>query len=79
MTSLEREFYRSGRGPTPNDEDVWRLVFDASTMRLFVCHEWEATGHSGVDEFTVDEILAQRSAASEALIALLFNRVAVVG
>jgi hypothetical protein len=79
MTSLEREFYRSGRGPTPNDEDVWRLVFDASAMRLFVCHEWEATGHSGVDEFTVDEILAQRSAASEALIALLFNRVAVVG
>jgi hypothetical protein len=26
MTNLEREFYRSGRGPTPNDEDVWRLV-----------------------------------------------------
>jgi len=28
MVIREREFYRSARGPTPNDEDAWRLVFD---------------------------------------------------
>ena len=75
MTSLEREFYRSARGPAPSDEDVWRLVFDADAANLIVRHEWRSTGHSGVDDFTVVEFLAQRDPAAEALIALLFDRV----
>jgi hypothetical protein len=74
---LEREFYRSARGPTPADEDVWRLVFDRSAKRLFVRHEWHSTGHAGVDEFTVAEFLAQHDAAAHALLALLFDRVTV--
>lgn len=77
MATLERDFYRSARGPTPNDMDVWRLVFDPGPARLFVRHEWQTTGHFGVDEFTVDEFLSQRGAAPEALIALLFDRVLV--
>lgn len=77
MTSLEREFYRSARGPAPSDEDIWHLVFDADAASLIVRHEWRATGHAGVEEFTVAEFLAQRGAAAEALIALLFDRVPV--
>ena len=75
MTSLEREFYRSARGPAPSDEDTWRRVFDREAASLIVRHEWRATGHAGVDDFTVAEFLAQRGAAAEALIALLFDRV----
>ncbi len=75
MAILEREFYRSARGPAPADEDAWRLVFDQNAERLFVRHEWHATGHAGVDEFTVAVFLTQRGAAPEALLALLFDRV----
>jgi hypothetical protein len=81
---LEREFYRSARGPTPAHDDVWRLVFDRNASRLVVRHEWQATGHAGVDDHTVgyaggvddyavDEFLAQRGAAADALLALLFD------
>jgi hypothetical protein len=63
MTILEREFYRSARGPAPADEDTWRLVFDQSAKRLFVRHEWHAMRHAGTDEFTLDEFLIQRGAA----------------
>ena len=38
MATIEREFYRSARGPAPTDEDTWRLVFDARAMRLLVQH-----------------------------------------
>ena len=51
MATIEREFYRSARGPAPTDEDAWRLVFDQRAMRLLVRHEWKAAGHNGVDEF----------------------------
>lgn len=71
---LEREFFRSARGPAPADVDAWRLVFDRSTKRLAVRHEWQATGHAGVADYTVDEFVAQDGAAAMALLALLFDR-----
>jgi hypothetical protein len=77
MATLEREFHRSFRGLAPTDEDAWRLVFDPTATRLTVRHEWRTTRHSGVDEFSVDEFLAQEGGAQESLIALLFDRVAI--
>ena len=77
MQIVQREFYRSARGPTPKDEDVWRLVFDYGTKRLVVRHEWETSSHSGVDEFDLDEFLAQEGAAQTALIDELFHRIEV--
>ena len=77
MRIVQREFYRSARGPTPKDEDVWRLVFDCGTKRLVVRHEWETNSHSGVDEFDLDEFLVQEGAAQTALIDELFHRVEV--
>jgi len=74
MATIEREFYRSARGPAPTDEDTWRLVFDPRAMRLLVRHEWEA---AGVDEFEIAEFLAQDGAASTELIKILFGRVPV--
>jgi hypothetical protein len=74
MTTAEREFYRSPRGPSPTDEDIWRLAFDESTRQLVVRHEWRTTRHSGIYDFTVDEFLAQEGAASEALLDLLFDK-----
>ncbi len=73
MTVIQREFYRSARGPAPTDEDFWHLVFDHETKRLFIRHEWETTGHSGVDEFEISEFLGQRDAAQAALIDMLFK------
>ncbi len=63
---LEREFYRSPRGPAPADEDVWRLIFDQNARRLAVRHEWQATGHAGVDDYTVDEFLVHHGADADA-------------
>jgi hypothetical protein len=77
MAMLEREFYRSARGPAPADEDVWRLVFDRNARRLAVRHEWQATGHAGVDHHAVDEFLVQHDAAADALLALLFERASI--
>jgi hypothetical protein len=77
MAMLEREFYRSARGPAPADEDVWRLVFDQNTKRLFVRHEWQSTGHAGVEDYTVDEFLTRQGAAADALLTLLFDRTTV--
>jgi hypothetical protein len=75
MATIEREFYRSARGPTPTDEDTWRLVFDSTAMRLLVQHEWETAGHSGVDEFEIAEFLVQDGAAPAELSKILFGRV----
>jgi hypothetical protein len=38
MATIEREFYRSARGPAPTDDDTWRLVFDSRAGRLLVRH-----------------------------------------
>ena len=68
MTAINREFYRSWRGPAPSDQDTWCLVFDEPTRRLLVRHEWQASRHSGCDEFEVAEFLEQEGAAQAALI-----------
>jgi hypothetical protein len=73
---LEREFYRSARGPAPAHEDIWRLVFDRNANRLVIRHEWQTVGYAGVEDRTVDEFLAQNGAAN-ALLALLFDRTSV--
>jgi hypothetical protein len=75
MATIEREFYRSARGPAPTDEDTWRLVFDPRAGRLLVRHQWETAGHTGVDEFEISDFLAQGGAAPGALIEILFGRV----
>jgi hypothetical protein len=75
MDTIQREFFRSARGPEPADVDIWRLVFDPATVRLVVRHEWEATRNGGVDEFEVAEFLMQDSAATAALKDLLFGQV----
>jgi hypothetical protein len=62
MAVIQREFYRSARGPTPADEDWWVLIFDDRIGRLFVRHQWQATGHAGIDEFEIAEFLAQKKA-----------------
>jgi hypothetical protein len=72
MATIQREFYRSARGPTPHDEDAWHLMFDTGTKRLVVRHEWHATGHSGFNEFDVAEFLQQAGAAQTALVDTLF-------
>jgi hypothetical protein len=77
MAVLQREFYRSSRGPSLGDEDVWRLVFDQATGTLLARHEWESERHSGVDEFEIVEFLAQQGAAQTALLNLLFSEATV--
>ncbi|MGO4715727.1 hypothetical protein [Bradyrhizobium sp. 2TAF24] len=76
MATIEREFYREARGPAPEDVDTWRLIFDQSCARLLVCHEWQTARHAGVDEFAIDDFLAEKGAAPEALRVLLFGEVA---
>ena len=73
MESLEREFYRSARGPLPADEDVWRLVFDRATGKLVVRHEWESQRYTGVDDYAIEEFLAHQGAAQSALLRLFFT------
>jgi len=77
MAVLQRELYRSARGPSPTDEDVWRLVFDPAAGTLLVRHEWETERHSGLDEFEIAEFLAQQGGAQTALLSLLFGEDAV--
>ena len=73
MAVIQREFYRSARGPGPADEDWWCLIFDDETRHLLVRHEWRATRHNGFDDFEIAEFLQQRGAAQEALIDSLFQ------
>ena len=74
MAVIQREFYRSARGPSPRDEDWWTLIFDRTNGRLFVHHEWQAAGHNGLDEFEIAEFLKHEGAAQTALIDSLFGR-----
>jgi hypothetical protein len=73
MAVIQREFYRSARGPSPGDEDWWVLIFDSAIGRLLVRHEWQAAGHNGIDEFEIAEFLEQKGAAQTALIDGLFQ------
>jgi hypothetical protein len=61
--TVELEFHRNARGPTPTDVDCWHLIFDGKAKRLFVGHEWETIRHSGVEEFDIAEFLAQEGEA----------------
>jgi hypothetical protein len=72
MAAINQKFYQSWRGPAPADQDVWSLVFDETTRRLLVRHEWQASRHSGCDEFEVAEFLKQTGAAQSALVESLF-------
>ena len=72
MVAIDRKFHQSWRGPGPADQDTWTLVFDEATRRLLVRHEWQASRHSGCDEFEVAEFLTQTGAAQTALIESLF-------
>ena len=72
MAAIDRKFYQSWRGPAPADQDTWSLVFEEATRRLLVRHEWQASRHSGIDEFEVAEFLKQTGAAQTALIESLF-------
>jgi hypothetical protein len=76
--TVQLEFHRSARGPAPTDVDCWHLVFDESTKRLFVRHQWETIRHSGVDDFEVAEFLAQEGAAQTALVNSLFHQASCV-
>ena len=73
MAVIQHEFYRSWRGPSPADEDIWSLVFDPETRRLLVRHEWQASGHGGFDDLEVTEFLEQTGGAQTALIDSLFR------
>ena len=68
-----REFYRTGRGPTPADEDLWCLVYDDSAKRVFVRHEWRAARHNGVEDFEIQAFLEQTGDAPMALVKALFE------
>jgi hypothetical protein len=73
MATIQHEFYRSSRGPSPADEDWWCLVFDPETRHLLVRHEWQASGHGGFDDLEVTEFLEQTGGAQAALIDSLFR------
>ncbi|MBV8493911.1 MAG: hypothetical protein JO162_10605 [Alphaproteobacteria bacterium] len=70
---MVREFYRSARGPSPTDEDTWRLAFDPESGSLMVRHEWQSERHAGADEFGIAEFLAEQGGAQKALLALFFG------
>jgi hypothetical protein len=72
MAAINRKFYQNWRGPGPADQDSWSLTFDTETRCLLVRHEWQTSGHDGVDEFEVPEFLKQTGAAQTALIDSLF-------
>jgi hypothetical protein len=40
MALLKRELHRQYEGPESTRKDLWTLVFDTDTKRLYVEHEW---------------------------------------
>jgi hypothetical protein len=40
MALLKRELHRQSEGPEVTRKDLWALVFDTDTKRLYVEHEW---------------------------------------
>ena len=77
MATIEREFYRSWRGPSVSDIDTWRLVFNRFSRNLVVRHQWETGRHSGVEDFGIAEFLVDQGAAQSALLTLLFDEATV--
>jgi hypothetical protein len=72
MTLINRKFYQSWRGPSPNDQDFWSLVFDPEARRLLVRHEWQTSRHNGFEDADIAEFLKQTGNAQTALIDSLF-------
>jgi hypothetical protein len=72
MAVIRHKFYQSWRGPGPADEDSWWLVYDAEVKRLLVRHEWQASRHTGFEEWEIAEFLQQAGDAQAALIDRLF-------
>ena len=68
MAAINRQFYQSWRGPSPNDQDFWSLMFDRDSRHLLVRHEWQASRHSGSEDLEIAEILKQTGTAQAALI-----------
>jgi hypothetical protein len=44
MALLKRELYRQHEGPQVIRKDLWTLVFDTDTKRLYVEHAWADLG-----------------------------------
>ena len=70
MATIEREFYRSWRGPNVSDIDTWQLVFDRFSRNLVVAINGS---HTGVDDFGIAEFLVDQGPAQSALLTLLFD------
>jgi hypothetical protein len=73
MAPIHRQFHQSWRGPGPDDEDSWSLVFDPDTRHLSVRHEWQTSRHQGFDEFEIGEFLKATGREQAALIESLFR------
>ena len=72
MSPIIRQFYQSWRGPGPNDQDFWSLVFDQEARHLLVRHEWQGSRHTGFEDVEIAEFLKQTGSAQAALIDSLF-------
>lgn len=73
MPVVKKEFYKNVKGPWMNDEDWWRLVYDADEYRLYIEHEWSyvnirkaaaAASDSGVEHLDINEFLASKSSSN---------------
>lgn len=64
MAILKRLLHKSDSA-APGNQDVWCLVFDTDTKRLYVEHEWESAeagggaAESGVVQMDIEDYLTQ--------------------
>jgi hypothetical protein len=77
VATIEREFYRSPRGPAPTDEDTWRWSSTHGRCVFWFGTNGRRPDITASDEFGIAEFLAQDGAAAAALIKILFGRVPV--
>jgi hypothetical protein len=74
MSVLRRPLYQRNEGA---DEDVWRLVFDTDTNRLFVEHEQQrgdmrGFGYAtGTDEIELAAFLSEQGHGQQELVRIL--------
>jgi hypothetical protein len=66
MALLRRELHRTAKGPVANAEDIWTLVFDTDTKRLFIEHAWQhvdvrrgGASDNGTQQLDISEYLLQ--------------------
>jgi hypothetical protein len=72
MAVINRRFYQSWRGPSPNHQDFWSLMFDQESRHLLVRHEWQGSRYNGFEDLELAEFLKQPGSAQAALIDSLF-------